>query len=406
MILGYSTGGSVDFTETVLEHGEIHHGFNRGRAVFVFDMDGTMLDADAGITVFMEKLADPTFWTYSGQQFSKLLLPPEYHRIILLAAGNHINGISPELATFILSLHHDITELYNLKRGFLRKRGNGLTIDDPLVNEFARKMYEFDSVLMGADTVLSQIFDGKLLMRLRFFAGKNIAAIQGLTRKALSRATHEIFHLSVHENSLNYDRQVTGDQLGPIDYKMHIPVIQPTLEMAKALNELGVPGLVVTTNLLVIARTCVAESDYGKYFHPKDVVGTRLQRGRNNPNNFTPDFDDGSPVFAEKKVDMIDRSTGYRTAAKALRGETLTEKEILKFQTHGLQSLFLAAGDSPSNDGPMLHAALRDGGIAVLVGPNFESVRRRFDGWFRKVQADPKMARFPEQRTLVIETAA
>lgn len=379
------TGELVAVPDVIGEFLSQQQAAKENKAEYASDMDGSMVDNDVGITVFMEKLTDPTFWTYSSETFSRILLPPHYQAAITEGQNGSIEKLPPTVCDKVLNLHTHICELYALKK---RLMSDGiLTINDPVVNEFARTMYEFDQILMQVDQALSTVFVGKLLMRIRFFAGKNRHAVEKLTDKVMKRpenAPDRYINLAMHSEH--------GAYLPPVCYDRYVPIIEGTRQCIGALDSAGIRGRVVTTNLHEIASHVVRNSPYAQFFpNPEEsIVATRLRRALGDRRKPSNDRRRGSfyqsetarlPVWGPEKV-----------------------KRILEVTRRSATECLAAIGDSPSNDGPMLKMALENNGLAFLVGDNYEAVRRRFNDWFEKVAAANPQASSLKNRIVVIES--
>ena len=90
------------------------------------DMDGTLFRGDLGILVFLEKLGQPSFWTFSVSKFKDLLLPDKYFRLLKKSAEGKISNIAPVRANEMLNLREGIVNLYKLMKQLLKDGGDGL----------------------------------------------------------------------------------------------------------------------------------------------------------------------------------------------------------------------------------------------------------------------------------------
>jgi len=187
-----------DFTPKELEKG-----------LLCSDFDHSMIDRDFGFLLFLEKLSDPRFWTMSPSRFRRILLPHAYDELIMKALGesedspdgSNYYGIDSNDCRFLLNLRDDICELYGAAKDISGSGNSDFDIEDPLLNEFARKMAAFDKLLIKIDAVLMKQMDGRLLSRTRFFARKRKADVRTLTERAISRTVDDNLELAVHDEN-------------------------------------------------------------------------------------------------------------------------------------------------------------------------------------------------------------
>ena len=338
-----------------------------------------MFDNDLGILVFLEKLSEPTFWTYSTDRFSRLLVPKKYFKTIQEGANTVVQGLPQATCQMILALRHDLINLYALNKRFLDNE-EPLTTGHPIANEFARKMIELDRLFMEVDGHLSKQFEGELLLRTRFFAGKNKDDVYRLTQEVLERGpnAHNRFRtLGVHQsNQDETDIQVTADQLQEITEDR---LVKPVDEVRRIITRLTMENLakgrVVTTNLREIAEAIVNGSLYRRCLHSDRVVASTLDTKDDRTFRARPS---SIPVFGEEKRRLA---------------EAIAEEKNRQF--------LVALGDSARNDGPMIKQALRNGGIAVFVGPTIEEIYRKFNNLYQEVAELPHI----KQRMICVETA-
>jgi len=120
---------------------------------------------------------------------------------------------------------------------------------------------------------------------------------------------------------------------------------------------------VVTTNIEAIAEGALINSGYRfLYFGGEDVViGNRLEENGRVERSLGPRLV-GTPVFGEEKAN---KGNGFAAESERVFG--------------------FALGDSPSNDGPMLVEALRNGGLAFVVGSDVETIYGEFNQVFAEV---------------------
>lgn len=336
------------------------------------DMDNTMFDNDLGTLVFLEKMDDPKFWHLDTDEFRRLLLPKAYRELLSQGADRKIEGLHPPVCKLALDLAYDIVNLYEHIQGNIKaKHANG---EAKLSEEFARKMIELDRIFVLIDGVLSKNLNGQILMRTRFFAGKNPSTMTTLAQKVMHRHPTNIGRrvaLNIHqENEERAEQIVTEDRITQVhgivspyqEIDRYVKPIDEVRELIQiAVQKLRIPAVVATGNLKAIAKTAIAESDYDfllkqRYVREGDhsaVVGTWLRSGENG--TLHPKVQ-GKPVLWDRKAE-----------------------EALKFAKASRRELKIALGDSPSTDGPMLHASLSNGGIAVVVGKDIDSLRKHFE---------------------------
>lgn len=365
MELYNSKGERVSFEE----YADRHQNKKNGGIVAATDMDNTMFDNDLGVLVFLEKLGDPHFWNFDMDYFASLVLPgPYYEALKEGAAGKHREELPPELSRLALDLHHDIVELYKLIKRTIETESN-MQDKTWAVREFARKMVELDRIFIKVDRYLAQLFSGELLMRTRFFAGKELGAVHSLTERVMKRKRTDVYRtldLTIMEDGA--DQLVSEDRITEVygqpsparEIDRYVTVVDDVrLFVRKSVSREGVLGLVITANLQGIGNTAVRKSPYefikNQYIGDKRVhgavIGSKLVK---NGSKLGPRMED-KPVLGEEK------------ALKAL-----------EFAGRHHKKLGCAIGDSPTTDGPMMHASLREGGTAVIVGQDREKLEERF----------------------------
>lgn len=342
-----------------------------GRGVVVAtDMDNTMVDRDLGVLVFIEKLKDPHFWDLDPDAFEQLVIPAKYYGILSEGAhGHHGDNLPPRLCQLALDLHEDIVHLYReIQR--IKRDESASPHQTPVILEFARKMIEIDRAFMEADRYLSVVFEGELLMRTRFFAGKELGDVHHVTKKVLQRTSSDPYRMldlaipdegrigAVSEEKIS---DVYGEDSPRRTIDRYVPIIVDVQRFTRrALKQRGVIGLVITANLQGIGTTTVRNTDYS-YFKKQKIRGKHLRgavigsRLIKNGGKLGPKMED-LPVFGERKA----------------------EKAREFAQKNGDRRLACAIGDSPGTDGPMLRASLEEGGTAIMVGESIEEMERRF----------------------------
>jgi len=160
----------------------------------ITDMDGTCFVQDTAYQIYLEMFSSPDYWNYSPQEFAELLIPKKFHTTIEKISNGYFDSenhptisVSSDIGTQIQDLYHDINKIYqhihNIKSNSTQDNSEVL---QHLLNAFARLMLEMDSLLIQAE----KAFNGDLLMRIRFFGGRDIQEIRGLAQKAISGVDH------------------------------------------------------------------------------------------------------------------------------------------------------------------------------------------------------------------------
>ena len=323
------------------------------------DMDGTMFRNDLGIHVFLEKLSQSPEWSFDPDEFSQLLVPPTYEVILDLAEAGEVKHITPEDATRYKQLRDDCIDLY---AAIYAEEHEDLTIDHPLVNEFARKMLELDRMGMAMEYVFIKGMKGQLLSRTRFFVGQNPRMLAKLTESAMMSHQNggRVAHLKVHpKNSHSVNQRITADDLEPMDYDKQVVVVKDVRYLIDQLfnDGQGTPVRVVTTNLAAIARGALRNSCYRPLLDQE--------------------CDGKSPVMASKLEHNAYGKMGKSFRKLPILGE-VKSKVLRELQPRIKRKVKVAVGDSVSNDSPMMSLALENGGIAVIVGKVYEETREKF----------------------------
>jgi|GEM_PF-5822748 len=368
--------------------------FSNGRSAKVVaatDMDNTMFENDLGPLVFLEKLADPHFWELGSSEFSRILLPKKYRELLRRGKNNEIPELKPIVCDLALDLGQDIMNLYDMIQTVVQTKPepNG---EQPLIEEFARKMVELDRIFFMIDAVLSKYLDGEILMRTRFFAGKDPSVIHNLTQKVMRRqrtAVGRFLDLGIHdENHVRANQIVTEDRISEVHgdespFKQIDRLVKPVLDVQKItrhlITHLHIPTVVATGNLKAIAKTAVAESDYGDFMHKQRYI----KKG-------------GSLVVGTWLRAAEDGTLHPRVRNKPILGDRKA-KAVMDFANDRDKMLGLALGDSPSTDGPMIQAALALNGAAVIVGKDIDTIRRRFE------KVLPREQRYQEKVYYVVD---
>ena len=365
--------------------GEHFNGSSGQKIIAATDMDGTMFKDDLGPLVFLEKLSDPNFWEFETGDFAKILIPKKYRELLQQGVEGKIKELKPDMCMVALDLADDITGLYDHIQGLASQNGgNGR---QSLVREFARKMMELDRIFVLIDSTLSKHLNGEILMRTRFFAGKHPHVIARLTRRVMQRtktAVDRYIHLDIDENHREVaDQKVTEAMIDeihggvPSPFKRIDRVVKPVCDILDfvqhAIYEAGIPTIVATGNLKAIAKTAIEESDYS--FMNEQRFRRRNKQGQ-----------DRSPLVVGTWLRSAEDGTLHpRVKGKPLLGDR-KKLAVKEFTDERKKILGIAAGDSPTTDGPMLLSALRHQGVAIVVGHDIDSIRRRFDKVFGQVK--------------------
>ncbi len=328
------------------------------------DMDGTMFNNDIGVLVFLEKLSDPKFWKFKTSRFKSLLLPFKYKKVFQQGAEGTIAELEQKKCQFVLNLWEDICDLYRRQREILSSNGPKIHIHTPIVNEFARKMLEFDRLLIEMERQLISRFQGELLMRTRFFVDQHRAIVGELIRKVMARKADDNdanLNLAVHnENVSEYNQRIREDDLEPIDFNRTVIKNTNVDNFLRKLFPRAVER-VITTNTEEIALGAINNSDYKYLSHRRTISASRLKM---NGDKFGSKMD-GMPIFGSRKVDI----------AKEIEA---AKKRIFK----------VALGDSFTNDGPMGKYALNNGGVFVIVAADYEEARQKFNPIYEELGAN------------------
>jgi hypothetical protein len=348
----------------------------RSKMLIASDMDNSMFDNDLGILVFMEKLSYLNFWKFETHEFSSLLLPKQYRKI--LEEGDQ--GVHPELAPGLcrlaLDLHTDIVFLYGLFKKLEKahdKDKEAISTVGRIERVFARKMLEYDRIFMRIDGFLTKRknFKGQLLMRTRFFAGQDPEVVSRLTNRVMGRRRYDLdrfVKLDIDQMGQSDGRQiVTEEQIQDVygvesPYKevdrLVVPVAKVSALVSSAVEKACIPTVVVTANLRDIARVAVNRSPYRRIMNqsiisPRDaIIGSELTKA-NGRLSCRPK---GKPVFGMRKT-----------------------YETLKYANEKGLKLGMVIGDSPVTDGPLMKASLVEGGIAVIVNCDLDAALVRFN---------------------------
>ena len=361
----------------------------------VSDLDQSLVTVDMGVQTFLEKLKKPQSWQFKPQTMKNLLLPFIYQRILYDGTvGEYPDLLDPQECSFLIRLWKDIIGLYPHLYEQMNHGSNDLTVEDPIPNEFARKMLAMDGSIMSMDgsfiEIMKQIQKGdsslkrflnpktefELLLRTRLFAGHNVQHIRSLVNGVFENKDGEgEVLLDIHEENaqLLKRQRVTRDELPPITIGTEVEAVAAVRQIVSMLLKKDVPVKVVTTSIAEIAVPTIREF-YPDLFSQnweggKPIVASVMPRGKGG---YKPRMTT-TPVFGEEK----------RKVTQGICDKT------------GRTPL-MAIGDSPSNDVPMFEVILQNNpkGIVVIVakdGVNFEETRQMFRPFTdRMEQALPK----------------
>jgi len=339
------------------------------RGMVASDMDGTMFRNDLGVLAFVHNLSRPDAWVMKPPLFRKLLLPKAYRSILNLGARGFMKDyLAVSDCELFLDLVEDVDELYKAIYMSTEK----LSIDHPLVNEFARKMYEIDRLVLKMDHIFQEGSDGQLLMRTRFFVDKRPVAIENITSEMMAAYNNgdRSQALGIHdENSDVSEQRVKTDRVPDFDYDKKVVVVRDVRDMIMGLFGDGMPVRVVTTNLKTIAMGVLAASEYSDLLQQdcdgkRPVIASTLEEDEYTTLGPKPDK---PPVFGPIKEGILE-----------------------ELQTKMRRDVICVFGDSFSNDTPMMRLAMRNGGIAVAVVKDYKSGRATFKPFVDKMRHELK----------------
>jgi len=241
-------------------------------------------------------------------------------------------------------------------------------INTPVVNEFALKMIEFDNLVKKVENPLMDLGRARILMRTRFFAGKNLEAAKQLMRGIMERSRMTVaerqnghVHLEIQQdiqaaihdvgNGSTYEQRV--QDIDPRIFNRVVSVNDDIRRMIARLTiENGAFGVAISANLLAFVKEAVEGSSYAGIIN--ETMGSRLKFQRPEDRIFHPTFE-GEALHGQPKVD-------------ALRALSLETGKTLR----------VALGDSIKGDGPMGIEAVRNGGVFVVTGQSFEAIQKQF----------------------------
>ena len=382
-----NAGTRVDLDELIARYNEREQ--RRIRKPFTgallgIDMDKTMFDNDLGVLVFLEKLNDPHFWDFEVDTFAQLLLPRGYRNALIESAqGYHQDFISPQLSQLGLDLYDDCVKDYEEIKRMVESKSVDKDLLRLIILDFARKMVEFDQIFICIDKYLGEIFDMPLLMRTRFFAGKELGQVHQMTKDVMKRnetSVDRIIDLNISpELRQDLGLKVTDEQIEeahgkPSEHqkidRLVIPINEVRYIVRKAIREWDdALGVVFTANLHGIGETAVRHSQYD-FIKKQGVKGTVM----------------GSKLKRQEGV------LGPRLEGEPILGKRKAE-EAVNFAERTRRHLALTLGDSSTTDGPMMRKALDGGGSAIIVTKDIEDARKRFSTVLRLNEVSEETSR-------------
>ncbi len=335
------------------------------------DLDNTAIVDDAGKQLFLELISYRKFWERSLNKFKSLLLPKDYFKFVSHQASGALgaNGNRTEIQELchdIYFLYHEVLDHYEILREMILDYENGQPYDldeDLMLNEFARKMWEMDLLIMRAEEYFSKEFGGDLLMRTRLWA--KIARKMDLvlaTDNLVQRKSPAVSALGIHEeNRENLGPLSLVKELENIEVSRVLRIVEGTRELIEELTTgFGAKFGIITTNLEQVAETIRSKTAYNDLIDPDLVFGSALGVKKNG--QFMAKLD-GLPVIGEEK----------RRIARRIADETKRD-------------LAVVLGDSFGGDGRMFYESLSGGGVAVAVGKDYRETRAKFDPIVRMVR--------------------
>src|SRR5690606_31519332 len=195
--------------------------------------------------------------------------------------------------------------------------------ENQVVLEFARKMIEFDQIFMKIDAHLTRQLGFPLLMRTRFFAGKELGDVHRMTRQVMDRketAVDRFIQLDISDDlAIEANQTVSEERIAeahgnPSSHK-EVDRLVVTVHEVRDLIRSSMKrwdktlSVVFSANLHGIAETAVDRSAYGflrEQDEKKTVVGTKLrkQKGKLMPRTL------GKPVLGDRKAfEAVERAT-------------------------------------------------------------------------------------------------
>ncbi len=340
-------------TEATLHHNEPANyddllselGFevDKNRDLLASDMDGTMFKEDLGVLVFVQKLQDPTFWTYAPERFERLLLPAHYQKIL----KEGVSEIPVKDTEKIFRLTEEISRLYAQMKVRI-KDGVQFTPEEAILSEFILRMLAFDDLLMTYDKYLMPLSGDMFLSRTRFFSGKNVSDVERLAASITTNSNGQILNIEGIEKNwedlelseLSDDEKSRVIQLSTTIREDVFSIISRLISEKKFIHR-----NVVTANLLAIAKTAVRNSQYRSLFsHDGAVLASKL--AKNGDKTLGPKMKE-PPIYGGKKIEAIKKhkpNARLRVALGDTRGDI---PMIAKSLENGGLGFFIADAKDP-----------------------------------------------------------
>lgn len=283
--------------------------------IFGTDQDDTMVGNDIGKMVFRELVINPKLMKATPEEFSKLLIPKLYLTVI---KQNLDSSKAKTHCQRAIELNQRLPQLYKEI-----KLSHGSTPE--LDREFAEKMMEFDNLIMQLESAFrGEIQTKLLLMRTRFFMGMTDTEAEKLTIKAINRQENEE------------------------DFFKALKLNSGIFELTTVFKDQIIA--VITTNTAFKSKPFL---QHGPYQH---IINIEYLRS--------------------SLISRIGNIFGTKLTKQVFQAQKIEEIKALEQQYQA--SIVLTAGDSPSNDGPMLIHTLENKGQITIAGPTFDDAMRRF----------------------------
>ena len=357
------------FTPDLLENGLI-----------ASDMDDTMFVGDLGIKAFVRKLDSPGFWNRSPAEFKKLVLPKSYRTILNLGAQGFVvekvdQGLSLDagICQLFLDLVEDVSDLY--ESVYKTATSNEMNIKNPLVGEFALKLYLIDQLTLQNDPIFRYGTGGQILMRTRYLLGRRGIDIEEITSDMMRVGQNDedrMINLSLGSQNrglVGMDRLSDYlDDEGVLGIDQYVGPVEGVRNIIMGLfnDASGLPVHVVTTNLYQIAQIALKNSKYA-------------------PLLTQTNFNEGVITASSLEHSDVHGTFGSKMVYPAVFGHVKRER-LIGIQDSMRIKVILALGDSFSNDTPMMDLALDNGGVCVVVGDDYKTTRKKFDPFVQRAK--------------------
>jgi hypothetical protein len=330
------------------------------------DWDGTMVEDDTGIQVFLQKLLDPHYWQVEDDaEFAKTLFPDSHLALYQRGAMELGSRLDKEKCVYALGLVEDIFHLYlKIKEKviageFVERKIIQERMKDPVLSEFARKMIALDRVAMEMDSELSQELGGTFLLRTRFANKHSLEQIRDISKQVWEYAGQTV-NLKVSKDPLLNGRNRRVSYRNPLLGQNAIErELCPTVDrrVYEMLHKVTNPNdcaqvRILTTNLQAIPEALIESSMYRR------ILMTPEQASRaENP------LVHGSKL----KLDATDRTLKAIDKGRPVHGSQKRESARVISRLTGNQTR-IAMGDTPSGDLEMLLQAVKGSGDSYENG--------------------------------------